>query len=1294
MDRASGAGAAMLAVPLPEAEVRAAARRRRCRSPRSTPTTSASSPGPADAIDGAAAAARRPTTSSPTLIPLAAAAHSSLLDPILPEFLERRAQVELSPPAAAVPVEPDRHVDHRRAGHRPAVLGRPPPPHGALRRLPATRCWPTARSCSSRSARATRCRRTPAARPSSRSPPSRPCATPTRRSTTPRSRCSPSARRWAAGVDVDLDRFTGDGPAPRAPARATRSSASRHWIEPGRRRARRTGAVAAVERGCRRRVRRPPSAPAPTRIPDLADSFWAPTWVERAPAAPAAAPIGPWLVVGDADRPARRRPRPRARRIAARRSSGHAVAAPGRAHRGPLASCSSGRTDGFDAAVDRWLTTASAVARALGDVDGEPTLLAAVTRGATDAGGHGRRTRPTPWRSASSAPHRASTPTCARVLVDLDAEPATRPSTPRPSSPSCSAASDHVVARRGPPARADDRAHRASTRRRRRHVPPRRQLPRDGRPRRRRLRARPSTSPTSTRPTSSSSPAGPCPRAPSAASGSPATATTTRRAGASAASAELESLGTKVTVVAADLADPDVRAGGRRGGRAPGRPARRRDPRRRRAPRPADRAGHARGPRGRRRRQGARRARPRRRAAPARRRAARAHLVDVDRAQRRRPGRLRRRQQRPRRPRRHHGDLRVVTINYGLWAELGIAADAAHRARLGIERRRAGRPPGALRAAPSTATARSALVGTLATEHHWVVDEHRTPAGIAAAARHRPPRAVPRRRRAAPASAAPRSAPVTLLEPLVVPDGVAGRPSGCRSRAGDGRPRWAQLESDGGVGAWRAAQRGRARRRRGRRGADARRARPPRRRRRRRPARPAGVAARARARGGARSSRRGATATTVGGTIAPRRAVRRRARRVAGPSGARRRGDGVRGAARRARAVAVRAGRLRRASAATARSRRAPWVPPGDCRSSTDELLRVDLTLGRRRRPRRCCAIDGLALRPIDEPAALAAADRRRRPPAHRPATSRRPARRPRRGSTASAPPRAPSCSSGCSRRGRPRLIASSIDLAELLALVDARAGSRAARRRTAPAPAAGGDHRARHDPRDLGRPARRRRRRRRRRLLRGRRALADRHPADVADRTRSSASGSSWRRSSTRRRSPALAAKVLEARPDLDAELRRGRGGSTRHDRRRGRRPAPARAATGAADRRPHQSLVTISPTGDKAPLFIVHGAGGNVLFLWSLARAMAGSPADLRLPGHGVDGHDMPDATIEEMAAPLRRRAARRAPGPVPPRRLLRRRHRHVRDGAPAAGARRGGRATSCCSTACRPARPIPPS
>ena len=175
--KASGAGA-MLAIPLPEAEVRPL-----LDETLSVATVNAADEcvvaGPADAIE---ALQQRVTTDevSPTLIPLAGAGHSSLLDPILPEFLEVVRGVELSAAAAAVPLQPHRHVDHAGAGHRPAVLGRPPAPHGSLRRLPGHRARRRPDGARRARTRATRCRRTPAARRPSRWPPSRACATPTR----------------------------------------------------------------------------------------------------------------------------------------------------------------------------------------------------------------------------------------------------------------------------------------------------------------------------------------------------------------------------------------------------------------------------------------------------------------------------------------------------------------------------------------------------------------------------------------------------------------------------------------------------------------------------------------------------------------------------------------------------------------------------------------------------------------------------------------------------------------------------------------------------------------------------------------------------------------------------------------------------------------------------------------------------------------------------------------------------------------------------------------------------------
>ena len=171
--------------------------RRRCRWRRSTPTTSASSPG-------------RPTTSRRCRPQLADRRGHADADPAR----RRRPQLDARPDparvprgrprgralaaAGAVPLEPDRHVDHRRAGDRPAVLGRSPPRHRALRR----------RACATRArrrpARARRARsrslalvvRPPPGR-SSRSPRSPRCATRTRTSTTRRRHCS--TRSPAAG---------------------------------------------------------------------------------------------------------------------------------------------------------------------------------------------------------------------------------------------------------------------------------------------------------------------------------------------------------------------------------------------------------------------------------------------------------------------------------------------------------------------------------------------------------------------------------------------------------------------------------------------------------------------------------------------------------------------------------------------------------------------------------------------------------------------------------------------------------------------------------------------------------------------------------------------------------------------------------------------------------------------------------------------------------------------------------------------------------------------------------------
>ena len=1022
----------MLAVPLPEAEVRAAAPGDACRSPRSTPPTSASSPvRPTTSLPSQTA--RTTDEVTPTLIPLAAAGAQLAARPDPARVPRGRPTGRAVAAADAVPVEPHRHVDHGRAGHRPAVLGRPPAPHGALRRLPAHAARRRTRSCSSSSGPGhslSSYARRQAVKPTAAIPALR---HPNQVMDDTAYTLLAFARGWAAGVDVDLDRFAGDGPPPGAPARLP--------VPQG----------APLDRAGRRRHRRPaPSRSAPTRRPP-------PRRPPSPPTSRSAHRRPRRLVLGaDVGRAGRRSPPPPRRSArgsssatptdpfvaalardltrARRRRRGHAVAASGLAHRGPVR-----RARRPDGRLRRRR-------RALADdgVGGRPGPRRRRRR--ADAARrrhprrhrrqrHGRRTRPTRWRSASSARPHASTSTCARR-----SSTSTRAATPSTDAAAVVGelfgASDQVVARRGlrrlvptteRAARRPVPADAVTFRRggnylvtgglggvgfalarhlaaRPRGQPRRRRQPAGAGGRRAQRVARP---PRLRRP---DEPAHPPPRrARGARHEGHRRRRRPRRSRRRCAAA-------------------------RRGGRAPRRPPRRRDPRRRRAARPPDRAGHPRGPRGRRRRQGPRRARPRSTscaaAAPScscwsRRR--RPCSCPTARPPTSPPTACSTRSPAP------HGDLRVVTD------QLRPVGRARHRrrqrptaSRLGIEAGDPVDPPGAVGALPTSATARSASSARSPTGHHWVVDEHRTSTGIAllpgtghlelflAALDAR--RARRRRARAGHAARAAR------------------RP---RRRAGH-RPRVDHRARRRPLGAARErrrrrrlapAQRGRARRR-------ARPAPPVA----TSPARPDGAAdvdplARpaSQLELGPRwtpSSRRGATATTVGGRLRLAEPYARRARRVAGPPGPRRRRHGVRRAARRARAVAVRPGRLRRGHAAAAALPASPWVRATRQPSSTDDLLRVDLDARRRRRRRRAARSTAWrCARSTSRPRSARADGRTRRRPPPRPRTgSPRSSPSPR--STASAPPRAPSCSSACWPRGRPRLIASSIDLADLLALI------------------------------------------------------------------------------------------------------------------------------------------------------------------------------------------------------------------------------------------------------------------
>ncbi|MCU0343264.1 MAG: amino acid adenylation domain-containing protein [Ignavibacterium sp.] len=64
-------------------------------------------------------------------------------------------------------------------------------------------------------------------------------------------------------------------------------------------------------------------------------------------------------------------------------------------------------------------------------------------------------------------------------------------------------------------------------------------------------------------------------------------------------------------------------------------------------------------------------------------------------------------------------------------------------------------------------------------------------------------------------------------------------------------------------------------------------------------------------------------------------------------------------------------------------------------------------------------------------------------------------------------------------------------------------------------------------------------------------------------------------------------------------------------------------------------KSIVPIKPTGDKSPLFFVHGAGGNVLLYKDLVKYLDENRPFYGLQSAGLNGKDEILQTIEEMAA-----------------------------------------------------------
>ncbi len=77
-----------------------------------------------------------------------------------------------------------------------------------------------------------------------------------------------------------------------------------------------------------------------------------------------------------------------------------------------------------------------------------------------------------------------------------------------------------------------------------------------------------------------------------------------------------------------------------------------------------------------------------------------------------------------------------------------------------------------------------------------------------------------------------------------------------------------------------------------------------------------------------------------------------------------------------------------------------------------------------------------------------------------------------------------------------------------------------------------------------------------------------------------------------------------------------------------------------------PH--IVPISRSGDRRPFFVVHGAGGSVLFLWTLARALGAERPLFGFQAEGVNEGELPDSSVESMAARYVDELRRHSSGP----------------------------------------------
>lgn len=121
------------------------------------------------------------------------------------------------------------------------------------------------------------------------------------------------------------------------------------------------------------------------------------------------------------------------------------------------------------------------------------------------------------------------------------------------------------------------------------------------------------------------------------------------------------------------------------------------------------------------------------------------------------------------------------------------------------------------------------------------------------------------------------------------------------------------------------------------------------------------------------------------------------------------------------------------------------------------------------------------------------------------------------------------------------------------------------------------------------------------------------------------------------------LSARLREDYPEID-----GTFGGAPSDSTESTIADSGEAATPAGRPTMTRHLVPISSRGAGRPLYVVHGAGGSILFLAGFGRSLSTSRPVYGFQAHGVEGDDIPDPTVEAMASRYIIELRAHGPGP----------------------------------------------